>query len=201
MGVAELLWACPECGAIGGVGADGACGCGVAFSRGEGASIEARSPAGVSVTRSPAEWLDRLPDPATLLKRGAGEPGSPIHQARVVAREATESAQVRRRGRYLNTIERYGPEVEGALEVYSDCLRYRPNGAQSREWPLEALTAVQTSSRTLQLKVRGQPLVSFRFADDSVFFWELLLHAALRAFYRHSGRGEIAEFQPRIVTR
>jgi hypothetical protein len=206
MGVAELLWACPECGETGGIDPEGECRCGVVFRRVEGASIEARLPDGGRVTRSPAEWVDRLPDPAALVERGGGEgagqaPGTAIQSARVTAREATRSAVVRRWGRYLNRIEAYGPEMEGTLELHTDRLAYRPHGADGREWPLDTLTAVQTSSRTLQVKVRGQPLVSFRFTNSSVFFWEALLHAALRAFYRQSGRGEIAEFQPRIRTR
>jgi hypothetical protein len=206
LGVAELLWACPECGEIGGIGPEGACRCGAVFQRARGASIEARLPDGGRVTRSPAEWVDRLPDPAALVKRGGGggertPAGRAIHSAVASAREASRSAIVRSGGRYLNRIEAYGPAVEGTLALHSDRLVFRPEVAESREWPLEALTAVQTSSRTLQVNVRGQPLVSFRFADDSVFFWELLLHAALREFYHRSGRGEIAEFQPRIVTR
>lgn len=200
MGVADLLWACPECGAPGGIGPNGTCRCGVAFRRGKGASIEARLPDGRTIIRKPAEWLDRLPDPATLLERGEGE-GEPLRRARVVARETTGSAPIRSGRRFLNRIEQYGPETEGTLEIQPDRLVYRPEGKPPREWPLETLTAVQTSSRTLQVNVRNQPLVSFRFSDDSLFLWELLLNAALRSFYQRTGRGEIAEFQPRIVVR
>jgi hypothetical protein len=202
--LSDLLWACPECAEPGGIGADGACRCGAAFSRGKGASIQARLPDGRIIARSPAEWVDRLPDPASLLEsgegKGAGE-GEALRRARVAAREATGSAVVRSGGRYLNQVEQYGPQRLAALEIHPDSLVYQPEGGAARRWGMEALTAVQTSSSTLQIRVRAQPLISLRFLDDSLFLWEMLLHAALRSFYRRTGRGEIVEFQPRIVAR
>jgi hypothetical protein len=206
MPLSDLLWACPECGEPGGIGTDGACHCGVVFSRGTGASIQVRMPDGRVVARSPAEWVDRLPDPAAILERAAGQggeagAGEPLRVARVMAREATGSAPLRSGRRYLNQVEVYGPRRPATLEIHPDHLVYRPEGGPARKWPLEALRAVQTSSSTLQIRIRDQPLVSLRFLDDSLFLWEMLLHAALRSFYRRTGRGEIVEFQPRIVTR
>ena len=40
----------------------------------------------------------------------------------------------------------------------------------------------------------------FKFPEDSPFRWEALLRENLRRAYRAAGRGEIVEFQPRIVT-
>jgi hypothetical protein len=194
--ISDLLWACPECGKVGGVGAGGGCRCGASFRRGRGASIEATLPDGRVVVLQPDEWVDRLPDPATLLERAPT-----IRQARVTAREATGSAPLRSGGRYLNQVEQYGPKIQATLSLRPDRVEYHPEGEDPRVWPLEELTAVQTSSSTLQLRARHQPLLSVRFLDDSLFLWESLLHAALRDFYRRTGRGEIAEFQPRIVVR
>jgi len=163
--------------------------------------IEATSSDGRTVARSPAEWLDLLPDPASLLDSGDGRDGNPVRTARVLAREATGSSVVRWWGRYLNRVERYGPDREATLELHRDYLSCQPRDGQARRWPLEQLTAIQASSSTLQVKGRGEPLVSFRFQDDSVFLWELLLQAALRDHYRRSGQGEIVEFQPRITAR
>jgi hypothetical protein len=199
MSLSDLLWACPECGRVGGVSRDGRCVCGVVFVRGEGASIEARHPDGRVELRQPAEWSDGLPEPASLLPPGAGER---VREARVKVRRAIGEAVVRGTGRaYLNRIERYGAEEEGTLELRGDRVVYRPDGAPPLAWGLDELTGIQPSSSTLQVKARHQPVVSFRFPEDSVLLWEMLLHAALRAHYRRSGRGEIAEFQPRIVTR
>lgn len=204
MALSDLLWACPECAEPGGIDGRGACRCGAVFSRGEGASIQVRLPDGRVIARSPAEWVDRLPDPAALLERRKGEgdtEGDSLRRARVVAREAAGSTVVRSGGRYLNRVEQYGPRQLATLEIHPDHLAFHPDGEAPRHWPLEALTAVQTSSSTLQIRIRDQPLVSVRFLDDSLLLWELLLHAALRSFYHRTGRGEIVEFQPRIVCR
>jgi hypothetical protein len=198
VGISDLLWACPECGTVGGIDTRGACGCGVSFQRGKGSHIVARKAGSPSVARSPAEWVDRLPPVETLLDAGEG---TIVRRASVVAREVTGTTKVRKGGRFLNRIEQYGPKRPATLEMLPEALIYRPEGYGGREWPFDALTAVQTSSSTLQLNIRDHPLVSFRFLDDSLVLWERLLHAALRQFYRKTGRGEIAEFQPRIVTR
>lgn len=200
MAIGDLLWACPECGRIGGIRAD-ICSCGVRFRRGGGSTIEAILPDGSTLSRTPADWLAALPDPASLLDVGAGDQDDPVRTARVRARETVGSDTVRWRGRYLNRVERYGPERDAALELYADRLVYRPDGQERRTWALDHLSAIQASSSTLQVKPRGGPLVSFRFQDDSVFLWEMLLRAALRRHYRRTGQGDIIEFQPRITAR
>jgi len=67
-------------------------------------------------------------------------------------------------------------------------------------WSLLEIRAVQTSSSSLQFSPRGGGLVELRFPYDSPLRWETLLRGALRRAYRREGRGEIVEFQPRIVT-
>jgi hypothetical protein len=196
--IRDLLWACPACGAVGGIGPDGRCRCGLAFARGQGSLIEARFPDGRVDARSPAQWLDHLPHADSLLTRGEGDV---LRQAHVIAREATGTKPVRKAGRFLNRIERYGPKRRATLEMRPHGLIYQPEGVGPRAWSYDALTAVQTSSSTLQLRARDGSLLSFGFPDDSILLWELLLHAAIRDFYRRTGRGEIAEFQPRIATR
>jgi hypothetical protein len=207
MAISDLLWACPVCDKLGGINTAGACHCGVTFARARGARIRARMPDGRIVERTPAEWSDLLPDPASLLEGGAGglhdaAPPGVVRRARVSAREVTGHRVVRdNRGAYLNRVELYGPESQGTLETGPERLVYRPEGQPPREWPLDALTAIQASSSTLQIKAAHRPLVSFRFLDDSLYLWESLLQAALTALYRRTGRGEIVEFQPRITVR
>jgi hypothetical protein len=196
--LSDLLWACPECGEVGGIDARGTCRCGVTFSRGKGSVIVARFPDHSVRERSPAAWVDRLPPVERLLDT---EDAGVVRRAAVLAREALATTPVRKGGRFLNRIEQYGPKRQGTLEMRLHALIYTPEGEGGREWPFAALTAVQTSSGTLQLKIRDYPLVSLRFLDDSLVLWEALLHTALRKYYRRTGRGEIAEFQPRIVTR
>jgi hypothetical protein len=206
MALSDLLWACPICGEPGTVDAGGRCHCGVTFTRARGARIQARMPDGATVDRTAAEWIDLLPDPATRLEAGEGGADSApspriVRRARVVAREATGTTIVRGEGgAYLNRVEVYGPRRTGTLELGQERLIFRPEGQEPLEWPLDALSALQASSSTLQLKDRRRPLVSFRFLDDSIYLWESLIQAALRAHYRRTGRGEIVEFQPRIVS-
>lgn len=202
MPLSELLWACPECGEIGSLEpsdrAFRCSACDASFERGPGAAIRLTRPDGRTELRTAAEWVDRLPDPADLLDHaGAGET---IRRARVHAREVAGLRAVHGEGGYLNTVERFGPEIPGTLELAPDGLRWHPDGEEARWWPFESLTAIQGSSHNLQIKRSGAPLASFRFDDDSVYLWESLLSAALRASYRRTGRGEILEFQPRIAT-
>lgn len=201
MAIGDLLWACPQCGRVGGIRRADTCTCGASFRRAMGAMIRASMPDGRVITRSPAEWLELLPDPASLLDRDAGHEDRPVRAAGVLAREALDYAVVRWRRRFLNRVERYGPARAATLELYRDRLTYRPEAEDPHRWPFDQLTAVQASSNALQIKCRARPLVSFRFPDDSVFLWEMLLHAALRDHYRRTGRGTIVEFQPRIIAR
>jgi hypothetical protein len=188
----DLLWACPVCGEDRGlIQDDETCtGCATRFLRGAGASIRAVNPDGSVETRSPAEWLDRLPAPAALLQH------DPVRVAHVLIQPVTGDVNVSDKTGFLNRIEVFGDERPGEVQLEADGLR-----VAGEWWGLETLTAVQTSSKSLQIKRSGQPLVSFRFRDDSVFLWEQLLRAALRDFYGRTGRGEIREFQPRIVAR
>ena len=141
-----------------------------------------------------------LPDPETLVAQ-ADTADQEIRSADVRVSRVTGFDTVRDAERYLNRIELWGEEAPASLELRRDRLVLVPEEGEPVAWPLESLTAVQASSSSLQLNRRDEPLVSLRFSDDSVYLWEELLHAALRDFYRRTGRGEILEFQPRIVTR
>ncbi len=224
MALADFFWACPRCGADRGLDRDGRCvRCGTRFERGDGATIRAITRNGTVEVRSPAEWLDRLPEPADLL--GDLSRKTPVRTARVGIRPVVGDRRVYGERGYLNRVEIFGDETEGILELYPDRLRVRWDGppaggagtvdegafatqnpgehedSSAEDWPFERLTAVQASSGALQFKRRGRPLVSFRFLDDAIYLWERLVRAALRDFYGRTGRGTIREFQPRIVTR
>lgn len=205
MALSDLLWACPECGEDRGLIPDRPgyrCrACDIHYRRDEGAAILALHPDGTRVVRRPAEWLERLPDPETLVHQA--DEDSVIRTARVQAARVTGSEPVHGEGGYLNRIELWGEEHPGTTELRRDRLLYtpdQPGEAEPLDWALESLRAVQASSSTLQLNRKGAPMVSFRFLDDSIFLWEELLHATLRDFYGRTGRGRIVEFQPRIVT-
>lgn len=214
MPISDLLWGCPACGKDRGLTGDPpVCGaCETRFLTGPNATIRAVASDGSETVRSAPEWLERLPDPASLLH------DDPIRTARASIRTAIDEKKVFGAAGYLNRVEVLGEEVDGILRLERDRLVLTPEGKEQalqeaqgpaepgepgepEVWPLETITAVQTSSKSLQVKRRHRPLVSFRFKDDAVFLWERLLRAALRDFYGRTGRGEIREFQPRIETR
>jgi hypothetical protein len=206
MAIRDLLWACPLCGLEGGLRRTGrweACrGCGARFRRGRGASIIGQAADGTTRIHAAAEWAERLPGIEEYTSRL--EPQTPdgvLRQSRVRARVAVGESVIRLGSTYLNRIERFGPPRDGVLALYVDRLRFTPDAGEAEEWTFDEITAVQPSSSTLQLKARRRPVVSFRFPEDSARFWEELLCAAIRRHYRVTGRGEIIEFQPRIVTR
>lgn len=205
MPISDLFWGCPACGQGHGLTGDPpVCrACQTRFLPGPNATIRAVTPDGTQTTRSAPDWLNGLPDPASFLAN------DPVRTARVSIRTAVDEKKIFGAGGYLNRVEVVGEEVQGMLRLEHDRLLVtRDAGGEEQEseedpevWPLDTITAVQTSSRSLQLKRRDRPLVAFRFHQDAVFFWERLLRAALRDFYGRTGRGEIREFQPRIETR
>lgn len=203
MALSDLLWACPACGEDRGLRGARTCHrCGTRFQRLDGADIRATYTDGRTDTRTAAEWADRLPPVRSLLDGGEGD-GEPVRAAAVDASVVAALEAVHGEDGYLNRIERYADPSPGVLELFPDHVRFRPPTPQAGpdRWPLDALTAVQASSSSLQLKARDRPLASFRFHDDSVYLWEQLLHEALRDLYGRTGRGRIIEFQPRIVAR
>lgn len=207
MPIADLLWGCPLCGEDRGLTDDPPIcrACGTRFLAGPNATIMAVAPDGAETARSAPDWLERLPDPASLLDN------DPVRTAHVTIRAATDEKKVFGAGGYLNRVEVFGEPSPGTLRLERDRLIIARDGVgedptakkgeEPEVWPLDTLTAVQTSSKSLQVKRRDRPLLAFRFHDDAVFLWERLLRVALRDFYGRTGRGEIREFQPRIVTR
>lgn len=203
MAIRDLLWACPECGKVGGLAptkdAEVCTVCGTRFRRGKGAMIEAERPGQGTETRTPAEWVDRLPPIRQVLDATPAD--GPVHQERVTAQFAEGEVVIHHRGKYLNRIERFGSKREGLLAVFDDHLTFLEDDGTETTWPYDTITALQPSSSTLQVKARGMPLASFRFPNGSARFWEELLGDALRRHYRRMGKGEIIEFQPRITAR
>lgn len=204
MALPDLLWACPVCKedrSLQPDGRDHRCqACGTVFRRGDGASIEARAPDGSRTARHPTEWLALLPQPETIVHQRVNGPDL-IRKATAAARRVVGWDALHDRDGYLNRIEVWGDPVPGELVLRPDDLTWTPASGEPGGWSLEEIGAVQASSRALQIRGKGNPLVQFDFEHDSVFLWERLLHVVLRDFYGRTGRGEILEFQPRIVTR
>jgi DNA-directed RNA polymerase subunit RPC12/RpoP len=194
----HLLYACVECGREAGIREtkDGeVCErCGARYSRAEGAGIRCEPNNGPPVVKHPAEWLD-------ILARGGVLERPPSRPEPVLVRMAHGSKPYRHSGIYLGEVEYFGDPVPGLLELTTDALVFTPSQGPAVTWSLNELTAVQPSSTTLQLKIRHGPVVSLRFPEGSPLLWEERVRNAVQATFTRAGKGEIAEFQPRIVCR
>jgi hypothetical protein len=195
MAIGDLLWACPFCGTVAGLeregrGAASCTACGARFRRGEGAELLGMPPRGEWQRRSPADWLRALP-----------ELPDAIREDRVEAQIAGPDEAVRRGGEVLGFRETPDVELAGVLRLDATRLTLLADDGSRRVWPLEEVTAIQPSSRVVQVKARGRPVATFRFKTGSPRLWEEILQASLRALWRRRGWGEIREYQPRIVAR
>ena len=198
MAIHHLLYACVHCGREAGIKeteAGEVCDrCGTRYSRAAGAAIRVEAPNEPAVSKQPHEWLD-------ILARGGVLERPPSRPEPVIVRMAHGSKPYRHCGVYLGEVEHFEDPVSGVLELIADELRFKPADGSEIVWPIYELTAVQPSSTTLQLKLRNGPVVSLRFPEGSPLLWEERVRNAVQAWYTKSGRGEIAEFQPRIVCR
>lgn len=212
MAIGDLLWACPFCGAIGSIRKDGggrsACArCATTYRRAGGSVVIARRPGAEPDARPAAQWVRALPAVEAALQGAAadsveaGVGGEALREDRVEATFAGPDEAVRRAGEVLGFRETEGQTLTGALRLDASRLTFTADEGATRGWALADLTAIQSSSRVVQIKQRGAPVVTFRFLTGSPRLWEELLQWAVRALYRRLGRGEIREFQPRIVVR
>ena len=177
---------------------------------------------GGTTTRPAAAWADMLPaEPPGPTVGGreapAGGEGGPYpaapssapaqpaapavwRQDRVLARFAVGEEAIRHGSEYLGMMERLGEPRAGTLTLTTDALRLELED-QTHLWRLEDIAALQASGRNIQVRPRRQAIVSFSFPDTSARLWDESISGALRDCWRRLGRGEIVEFQPRIVAR
>lgn len=204
MPLKDLLWACPTCCSLESIDLDGRCRtCATRYQRGRGARITARANGSVPVERSAGEWLALLPWP-DLDGEGHTLPAgsTPPFEQEVQVRRAGAEHPLRRGGTFLGHVELLGPKQDGVLRLEAERLVFTPQrGDAGWSWPLPELTAIQPASSAIQLKARGEPVVSIKFVAGSVRLWEQRLKYCTRVAYRAAGRGEITEYQPRIRVR
>ncbi|RMH16711.1 MAG: hypothetical protein D6701_08460 [Gemmatimonadetes bacterium] len=204
MPLRHLIYRCPECGhdPVLGEGDRAHCdGCGTSFERGERSLVRV-IPAGTPPHGAPCRTARELIE-AIDGHGGPLPPGRDGYAADALRRTASRHRPLKRRGRVLGFYEALGAPEAGVLAIDADTLRFRPTATEGEvsEWRLLDLRAVQTSSAAVQVTDPRGTLVQFQFPVDSPRRWEQLLHRFLRAAYQRAGRGEILEFQPRIVTR
>jgi hypothetical protein len=134
--------------------------------------------------------------------RADGKPDRPaaLGPEPVELRLASRRVAIRRKGRLLGWRDELGPPRSGTLRLDNGILRFEGEGGPV-DWRLEAITAIQPTSASLQIKAKGETVASIRFPSASVRLWEDVLHSRIRQAWREAGRGEIVEFQPRITER
>jgi hypothetical protein len=195
MAIHDLLWACPDCHAYASIRTDGreevCTRCNSRFRRGSNSSIMAIRPDGSREARTAVEWEARLPPIDAPNTDGTLGPDSATIRIGQSKRPVLEGK------RLLGFAERFGPKTPATLRLDPGTLEVDVAGSQGFQWALEELTAVQPSSSALQLNTRTT-LLSVRFENASVRRWEAVLCRFLRERARELGRGDVAEFQPRI---
>jgi len=198
MPIRDALWACPFCHAIDSIRTarrrEACSRCGATFEPGPRATIVAHPSGAPARARSVEEWEGDLPALDDAAAAGQG----PVS---ALVRRASAPRPVHAEGGLLGWAERFGPRIPATLEIAGPFLRIQPGDGQPEEWPLAALTAVQPSSSSVQLRRRDGVLISLAFPDGSVRLWEARLQLAVRSAYRTAGRGEILEFHPTIRCR
>jgi hypothetical protein len=198
MPIRDALWACPFCHAIDSIRTvkrrEACSRCAATFEPGPGATIVAGPSGGPAWARSVEEWEGDLP----ALDEAAAAGHGPVS---AVLRRASAPRPVHADGGLLGFAERFGPRIPATLEIAGPLLRILPVDGTPEEWQLAAVTAVQPSSSSVQLRRRDGALISLAFPDGSVRLWEARLQLAVRSAYRAAGRGEILEFHPTIRSR
>lgn len=196
MALKDLLWACPLCARTGslrkaGRSAERCSACHATFRRGDGATIIGRPADGDPIVRTVHDWIALLPPFPEL-------PSHPQPEA-VRIRRVTDTWPVRREGELFGWAERFGKRTHGTLRLSPADLHIDIEDGTVLRWGLERLAAIQPSSTSLQLRARGESPVAISFLNASVLLWERWLQEAVRRRWSHLGRGEVHEFQPRIL--
>lgn len=202
MPLRHVLYRCPLCGhdPTEGQGDEVECpGCGATFVRGT-QGIRVVSPVGESA-EAMSGLVDRIRAHGGPLTAATDTDGSIRYSDDAVYQGHLAEEPLWKGGRLFGFVERPGRPWQGRLEVTADELCFRAGGESEIRWPLRHVSALQVSTRSLQIGIRHQGNVQFTFPVASTFRWEELLHHLLREIWRNEGRGEITEFQPRMTTR
>ncbi|MDH3222671.1 MAG: hypothetical protein OEO23_03065 [Gemmatimonadota bacterium] len=204
MALADLLYRCPRCGfdPMDGEGDDASCpACSTRYSRGRGDRLLVeRRPDGVTAEVPVATLVDLIEANGGPLSRAERPDGSIDYRADVLASWRVGEEPVHHRGALRGFSESMGEAVQAVLKVDRDGVTLSAPGQPEARMAFLEIRALQTSSSSLQLSLPGDRLVQFKFLSDSPRRWEDLLRQLLRAAYRRAGKGNVVEFQPRIVT-
>ena len=202
MPLRHVLYRCPLCGhdPTEGQGDEVECpGCRATFVRGP-RDVRVGAGGGESVEAMPG-LVDRIRAHGGPLTAATEADGSIRYSADALYQGLLAEEPLWHGGRLLGYVEHPQTPRDGVLEVTADELSVHGEGEPDIRWPLRDFSALQVSTRSLQVGIRYRGTVQFTFPEASTFRWEELLQHLLRDIWRSEGRGEITEFQPRMSTR
>ncbi len=202
MPIQHLLYRCPQCGqdpttTRKGVRCDS---CGTTFEQGRLSVILVRSADGTveeTSARALMDAIDRWGGPSPAAQEQGGELS---YETSVVAARAKHYEAIRWKGALLGFWEKFAKRRNATLRLGDAGLALTSTGREPLVWLWASILAIQVSSRSIQLDIRGDGLYQIDFLVDSPKRWEELLEGALRRYYAEQGQ-TVVEFQPRIVTR
>ena len=202
MPIEHLLYRCPGCGhdPIMATPRGAWCeSCDTSFEQGNSSVVIANSPDGKIKKYSVKTLMD------TIEKLDGTSPDifdhncEKTYDAHVTVSRGKNHKSVRWRGRLIGFFEHITERQAAILKLKKDDLILARGEQNSLVWPLENLTAIQISSKAIQVNIRGEGLYQIEFISDSPRRWEDLLQHTLYRFYKTRGQRIIA-FQPRIIT-
>lgn len=199
MGIRDLLSVCPRCGRgpLAAARRGGSCGpCGVTYRRGRGDRIVATGTDGSVEERRAAHWLDATP--ASEIPTSGNLAGPEPVVLRVAEPRSTA---VRYDGELIGWVEQFGTRRKGRLILTQLDLAFVGEDGGTRRIQVDDLTSIQPSSSSLQLRTRAGDILSLRFEESSVLHWERALQTAVKRRWSATGRGEVYDYQPRILAR
>jgi len=197
MPLIAFLYRCPTCGhdPLVGKGDRARCdGCGTRFARGKRGQICAGD--SVRSARDLAQAIEEFGGPLTAATApdGSIRYAAPVEAAQCVAMDPIQGLH-----EFMGFAERWGGAVPGTLEATDVAVSFSPDGGgEGTRVTLLDLRAIQTASSALQLATAGD-LTEYRFLEDSALRWESLVRALVRRSWADAGRGDVVEYQPRIV--
>jgi len=147
------------------------------------------------------ELVDALEAHGGPITAATGGDGVLRYRARATFQRGLPEGEVRWARELIGYVEGWGPPVDGDLALDGDILTFSGEEGTTERWPLLELAALQTASSAVQLSLPGGRLYQLRFPHDSPRRWEGLLRVAVRDAWLEAGRGEVREYQPRIVAR
>lgn len=206
MALHHLLFRCPYCGhdPLKGEGDRATCSaCSRQYVRRRAGGTIAVHGASETVDVPIGELTHRIDEHGGALTSGVGADGRIHYSARATAQEADEDQPVRFRGQVLGFVEQLGEGEPGELTIDEEALSFVADGppkSQRRTWTLLGVRAVQSASSSIQISPSEGGVVLFKFESDSPVRWERLVKQAMQRAYDRAGRGQIREFQPRIVS-